>query len=67
MTTTSFFAKKKGRKAQAQMLANILGNVSAIGYGLALYEMRISCALVATLAAYFALSTARRAELYDIR
>ena len=67
MTTTRFFAIKKGRKAQAHMAATILGNIAAIGYGLALYEMRLSCAIVATIAAYFALSTSRKAELYDIR
>jgi hypothetical protein len=67
MTTSSLFAIKKGRKAQAQMLATILGNIAAIGYGLALYEMKLSCAIIASLAACMALFTARRAEFYDIR
>lgn len=67
MTTTKFFARKKGRKAQAQMLANILGNVAAIGIGLAIYEGRASCAIVACIAACVALFTARRAEYYDVR
>ena len=49
------------------MLANILGNVAAIGIGLSINEGRLSCAIVAGVAACVALFTARRAEYYDIR
>ena len=49
-------------KAVANVAVTILSNVSAIGIGIALYEQRWWCFIIATAAALIAVSVAWRAE-----
>ena len=53
---------EKQNKAIAKVLITILANVSAIGIGIALYEHRWWCFIVAAIAALIAISLAWRTE-----
>ncbi|WP_298030675.1 hypothetical protein [uncultured Desulfovibrio sp.] len=49
-------------KAIAKVSVTILSNVAAIGIGIALYEQRWWCFIIATVAALIAVSVAWRSE-----
>lgn len=58
--------KQKEWLEEGKVILAILVNVSAIGFGFALYDKRPACVAYATLAALMAIIIAKRMTRYDM-